>query len=66
MKQGGVLRLYPVHAQLRGGSYQGEIQVHTKVEGSQCPLNKTESLLDANIAKSIVSSLLILTDDWGV
>ena len=29
-------------------------------------VNKAESLLDANIAKSVVSSLLILTDDWGV
>ena len=28
--------------------------------------NKAKSLLDANIAKSLVSSLLILTDDWGV
>ena len=27
---------------------------------------KAESLLDANIAKSLVSYLLILTDDWGV
>ena len=31
-----------------------------------CHSNKAESLLDANIAKSVVSSLLILTDDWGV
>ena len=29
-------------------------------------INKAESLLDANVAKSLVSSLLILTDDWGV
>ena len=29
-------------------------------------LNKAESLLDANIAKSRVSYLLIQTDDWGV
>ena len=29
-------------------------------------INKAESLLDANIAKSLVSCLLTLTDVWGV